>query len=71
SDHASFYNKGVPALHFYTGMHEDYHRPTDHWEKLNIGGMVKVSDTVYALATDLAASREPLAFVKPPSRRGG
>ncbi|HEY6198099.1 MAG TPA: M20/M25/M40 family metallo-hydrolase [Candidatus Binatia bacterium] len=71
SDHASFYNKGIPALHFYTGMHEDYHRPTDDWEKLNIGGMVKVSDTVFALATDLAGSREPLAFVKPPSRRGG
>ena len=71
SDHTSFYNKGVPALHFYTGMHEDYHRPTDDWEKLNIGGMVKVSDAVFALTTDLAASREPLAFVKPPSRRGG
>jgi hypothetical protein len=71
SDHASFYNKGIPALHFYTGMHEDYHRPTDDWEKLNIGGMVKVSDAVFALATDLAGSREPLAFVKPPSRRGG
>jgi Zn-dependent M28 family amino/carboxypeptidase len=71
SDHASFYDKGIPALHLYTGMHEDYHRPTDDWEKLNIAGMVKVSDVVFALATDLATSREPLAFVKPPSRRGG
>lgn len=71
SDHSSFYGKGIPAVHFYTGMHNDYHRPADTWEKLNIGGMGKVGDTVFAFATDLAASREPLAFVKPPSRRGG
>ncbi|HEY1268397.1 MAG TPA: M20/M25/M40 family metallo-hydrolase [Candidatus Binatia bacterium] len=71
SDHASFYAKGVPAVHLYTGMHSDYHRPTDDWEKLNIAGMVKVSDVVFTLASELAASHEPLAFVKPPSRRGG
>ncbi|HEY1373905.1 MAG TPA: M20/M25/M40 family metallo-hydrolase [Candidatus Binatia bacterium] len=71
SDHASFYAKGIPAVHLYTGMHSDYHRPTDDWEKLNIAGMVKVSDVVFTLASELAASHEPLAFVKPPSRRGG
>src|SRR5581483_637887 len=71
SDHVSFYNKGVPAVHFYTGMHSDYHRPTDDWEKLNIPGMSKVSDVVFTLAAELAASHEPLAFVKPASRRGG
>ena len=68
SDHVSFHNQNVPAVHFYTGMHEDYHRPSDEWEKLNIEGMVKVSDLVLALVKELAATREPLAFVKP-SRR--
>src|SRR5262249_948076 len=70
SDHVSFNNKGVPAVHFYTGMHSDYHRPTDDWEKLNVAGMVKVSDVVFTLAAELAASHQPLAFVKPASRRG-
>ena len=71
SDHVSFHNKNVPAVHFYTGMHEDYHRPSDTWEKLNIAGMVQVSDVVFAFAKELAATREPLTFVKPPSRRDG
>ena len=35
SDHTAFYNKGVPALHFWTGKHNDYHRPTDDVEKIN------------------------------------
>jgi aminopeptidase YwaD len=70
SDHVSFYNKGIPAVHFYTGMHEDYHRPSDTSDKLNVAGMAKVSDVVFGLASELAAAREPLTFVKPPSRRG-
>jgi Peptidase family M28/PA domain len=71
SDHVSFHDKNIPAVHFYTGMHEDYHRPSDTWEKLNVPGMVKVSDIVFAFAKELAATREPLTFVKPPSRRDG
>ncbi len=31
----SFYNKKIPVLHFFTGNHADYHRPSDTWEKLN------------------------------------
>lgn len=67
SDHASFLDKNIPALHLYTGTHEDYHRPTDHWEKLNIEGMSKVSDLVSSLAGKIAAGKEPVIFVRSPS----
>jgi hypothetical protein len=53
SDHASFYEAGIPVLHYFTGTHEDYHRPTDTAEKINYSGMVLVlnhiSDTINRL----------------------
>ena len=67
SDHVSFYNKEIPALHFFTGSHPDYHRPSDDWEKLNIQGMVKVSDMVLSLVREIAGAKEGLTFVKVPS----
>lgn len=42
SDHMSFYLEGIPALHFFTGTHSDYHRPGDDADKINFGGMVSV-----------------------------
>jgi hypothetical protein len=68
SDHLSFYNKKVPVLHFFTGTHEDYHRASDTWEKLNYEGMAKVSDLVLASALQIADSREPINFVSLPLR---
>lgn len=38
SDHASFYAKNIPVLFFFTGLHSDYHRPSDTWEKINFDG---------------------------------
>jgi Zn-dependent M28 family amino/carboxypeptidase len=63
SDHTPFYQKGIPVLHFHTGMHDDYHRPTDDWEKLNIEGMVKISDLVLEVLKKLASAPEPPTFV--------
>jgi hypothetical protein len=68
SDHMSFYNKKIPALHFFTGSHGDYHRPTDTWEKVNAEGMLKISNLVLAVAQRLANLKEPLNFVSLPSR---
>jgi hypothetical protein len=68
SDHMSFYNKQIPVLHFFTGNHEDYHRPTDTWEKLNIEGMGKISDLVLVSTLQIANSREAPKFVSLPSR---
>jgi hypothetical protein len=69
SDHLSFYNKKIPVLHFFTGIHGDYHRATDTSDKLNYQGMAKVSDLVMATALEIAARREPVQFVSLPSRQ--
>ncbi len=42
SDHSSFYGKGIPVLHFFTDLHEDYHRATDDAAKINFAGMARV-----------------------------
>lgn len=63
SDHTSFYLKDIPVLHFFTGAHSDYHKPSDDWEKINFEGEVKVLE----LITDIIESldQEPkLAFLK-------
>jgi Peptidase family M28/PDZ domain/PA domain len=54
SDQSSFYAKKIPVLHFFTGSHADYHRPTDDWQKINIEGMDRVCDLIeqVVVATD-------------------
>ncbi len=54
SDHASFEDKGIPVMYFYCGTHEDYHRPTDTWEKLDYINMTRITKMVFASAWELA-----------------
>jgi len=75
SDHASFYKKKMPVLHFFTGSHADYHRPTDDWNKINAAGMQRVVDLLEQLVVATADAKDPpkYVFVKPkrkPSRGG-
>jgi hypothetical protein len=63
SDHTSFYLIDIPVLHFFTGQHEDYHKPGDDSEKLNYHGMNLISDYIYTIITDLDDNGE-LAFRK-------
>jgi aminopeptidase YwaD len=70
SDHMSFYSKKVPALHFFTGVHSDYHAPSDIWEKLNLEGMAKISKLVLATIRSIANTNAPLNFVSLPSVPG-
>lgn len=42
SDHTSFYRKDIPVLFFFTGLHSDYHKPSDDAEKINYVGMLKI-----------------------------
>jgi Zn-dependent M28 family amino/carboxypeptidase len=58
SDHTSFYRKEVPVFFFFTGMHAQYHRPTDTPDLVNYEGMKKVVDMVEELTADLAAEKE-------------
>lgn len=49
SDHTSFYLKDIPVLHFFTGTHNDYHKPSDDADKINFVGMKDVSEFILAL----------------------
>jgi len=53
SDHTSFYLKDVPSLHFFTGVHEDYHKPSDDSHLVNYEGLLAVSQYVSALIEGL------------------
>lgn len=61
SDHTSFYLIDVPVLHFFTGQHEDYHKPSDDSDKLNYRGMTTISEYIYDIIEDLDDNGE-LAF---------
>ena len=63
SDHTSFYLADIPVLHFFTGQHEDYHKPGDDSEKLNYDGMYLISDYIFNIITDLDDNGK-LAFRK-------
>ncbi|MEO8066977.1 MAG: M28 family peptidase [Flavobacteriales bacterium] len=53
SDHTSFYLKDVPAIHFFTGSHSDYHKPSDDVEKINFPGMLDITRYIESLVTSL------------------
>jgi len=63
SDHTSFYLQDLPVLHFFTGQHEDYHKPTDDSDKINYEGMLKVVHLIERLALSMD-EEDKLAFVK-------
>jgi aminopeptidase YwaD len=54
SDHASFYGKEIPVINFFTNSHEDYHRPSDTWDKINYDGEQRIAKYVMRIATDIA-----------------
>ncbi len=62
SDHASFYLKNIPVLHFYTGTHYDYHKPSDDANKINSNGEVEVINFVAGIAKQIAKYPEKLTF---------
>ncbi len=53
SDHTSFYLQDIPVLHFFTGQHADYHKPTDDPGKLNYEGMEMISDYIFDIIGEL------------------
>jgi hypothetical protein len=63
SDHTSFYLQDLPVLHFFTGQHEDYHKPSDDSDKINYEGLVKVVRYISRLVNELD-SEPKLAFTK-------
>ncbi len=67
SDQAQFYGKDLPVLFFFTGTHNDYHRPSDTWDKINYAGEERIVRYVYNVVGDIAALPERPAFTKAPS----
>jgi len=63
SDHTSFYLQNIPVLHFFTGTHEDYHKPSDDAEKVNYKGMIKVISYIKEIINDLDDNKK-LTFSK-------
>lgn len=64
SDHSSFYAKNIPVLFFFTGLHSDYHRPSDTWEKVNYPGLGRVVNFVAGMARAIDARDERPPFTK-------
>lgn len=77
SDHQSFYVKDVPVLFFFTGTHEDYHKPSDTADKVNAEGTRQIAEFVRDIALSVAVEPERLAFTRVTTeapnqgRRGG
>ncbi len=63
SDQTSFYLKDIPVLHFFTGQHSDYHKPSDDVEKINIAGEKKVLEYIIELINE-TNSMPKLTFAK-------
>jgi membrane-associated protease RseP (regulator of RpoE activity) len=63
SDHTSFYLKDIPVLHFFTGQHEDYHKPGDDAHKLNYEGMESIGQFILGLIAEMDDDGK-LAFTK-------
>ncbi|MGH7516426.1 MAG: M28 family peptidase, partial [Gemmatimonadales bacterium] len=66
SDQSSFYAAGVPVLHFFTNVHEDYHRSTDDWQKIDAAGLERVAGFAANVATAVANRPARLTFVALP-----
>jgi Peptidase family M28/PDZ domain len=62
SDHYNFYLRNIPYVMLYTGLHNDYHRPSDDIEKLNIEGIKRVATVLMRHTSQLADHPEPLVF---------
>src|SRR5678815_1422729 len=65
SDHTSFYLIDIPSIHFFTGAHEDYHKPSDDVDKINADGMEKVANMATRILRSIGDNgKDKLVFAK-------
>jgi aminopeptidase YwaD len=64
SDHSSFFARNIPVLHFFTNIHEDYHRATDDAEKISAAGAAKVVTLAERVVRQIDARPTRLTFVR-------
>ena len=65
SDHSSFYGEGIPVLHFLSNLHEDYHRPSDDFDKINYEGLERVIELTVDILIKLAGNGSDLVALTP------
>ena len=63
SDHTSFYRKDIPVLFYFTGLHTDYHKPSDDADKINYNGIASILQHTTGLVESLNSSSK-LSFLK-------
>ncbi len=64
SDHTAFYNSGLPVLHFFTGTHQDYHKPSDDIELIDAKGAAQALEFIAQEIERFAGAETKLAFSK-------
>lgn len=57
SDDSSFIDRHIPSVHFFTGFHDDYHRPGDDWNRIDAAGTARVATLALELAARIAAQQ--------------
>jgi len=62
SDHTSFVAKKIPVLFFFSGLHSDYHKPSDTWDKINGPSAARLLDMIENVAVQLANTDQPPTF---------
>ena len=64
SDHTSFYRKDIPVLFFFTGLHTDYHKPSDDFDKINYIGETKIINYISGIVLSPISMGQKLTFTK-------
>ena len=67
TDSTSFFRKGLPVLFFFTGLHEDYHKPSDDVERINFDDMTRICRLVRDVAIEIGDREDRLQFTRPPA----
>jgi peptidase M28-like protein/PDZ domain-containing protein/PA domain-containing protein len=64
SDHTSFVGKQIPVLFFFSGLHSDYHKPSDTWDKIDAPDAAKLLDFIEDVALKIDSADQRVAFVE-------
>jgi hypothetical protein len=60
SDHTSFYRKEIPVLFYFTGLHKDYHKPTDDFQLINYSGELQIIKHIVSVVDAMDKKEKPL-----------
>jgi Tol biopolymer transport system component len=70
TDVTPLYSHGIPVVNFFTGSHDDYHRPTDTAEKLDYTGMERIAKFARGMLLDLSSTNAPPEYARVASNKG-